>query len=228
MSNPHIVLNNIQKEFIAAGEAITALRDINLTVDKGEYVSIIGHSGSGKSTLLSVVGGILAPTRGHLIVQGEDIYHADENGLARYRAGKVGFVFQSASLLPSLTVMENMLFPTIFAADERRDQKRDEALTYLRRVDLRSKAEVYPYQLSGGEARRVSLIRALMNKPEILLADEPTGDLDEDTEKVVMDLLQQFHEEFAITFILVTHNEELAKKADRKLVMKKGTLAENL
>jgi len=226
--NSHIILNDIQKNFMAAGESIPALNDINLSLGKGEFVSITGHSGSGKSTLLSIVGGILMPTRGSVSVHGKDIYNSTENELARFRAEKIGFVFQSASLLSSLTVKENLLFPTIFASG--RSGKHDheaEALAYLDMVGLAEKAYVYPYQLSGGEARRVSLARALMNKPEILLADEPTGDLDEETEKDVMNLLERFHKESDITFMLVTHNEELAKRATRRLKMKKGRLTEN-
>jgi len=228
MSKPHIMLNSIRKNFTAAGEIIPALNDINLSLLTGEFVSITGHSGSGKSTLLSIIGGLLMPTAGRISVHGKDIYDASEKELARYRAEKIGFVFQSASLLSSLTVSENMLFPTIFASGDTGNQEQEEkAHAYLGMVGLADKAEVYPYQLSGGEARRVSLARALMNKPEILLADEPTGDLDEDTERVVMDLLERFHKEMGITFFLVTHNEELAKRAMRRFKMKKGTLTEN-
>ena len=227
MNGPHLILENINMEFSTPYGFVDALKGINLEVKMGTFVSIVGHSGSGKSTLLSVMGGLLTPTSGTLSVNGQHVYGASEQHLCRYRAEKVGFVFQAASLLPSLTVTENLVFPGLFLKGKRNIQAaEEEAAGYLGLIGLGGKADVYPYQLSGGEARRVSLIRALMNKPEILLADEPTGDLDENTEIQVMDLLERVHKETGATLILVTHDAELAKRATRQFRMAGGDLRE--
>lgn len=222
------MLKDITKDFFAAGEKIPALKGINLSVMKGDFISIMGHSGSGKTTLLSLIGGLLDPTLGRLSVDGNNICGFQEKELARYRAEKIGFIFQSASLLPSLTIMENMLFPVLFASgNSQKKTQEEEALSYLDMIGLAKKADVYPYQLSGGEARRVSLVRALMNKPEILLADEPTGDLDEHTERSVMDILERLHQEIGFTLVMVTHNDELARRAKRTFTLVSGLLEEN-
>lgn len=170
------------------------------------------------------MGGLLAPTSGALAVDGETVYRSTEKRISRYRAEKIGFVFQSASLLPSLTVLENLLFPALFAVGNTMHATEDEAFRLLDVIGLADKADVYPYQLSGGESRRVSLVRALINKPEILLADEPTGDLDEITEKQVMDFLENIHKTTGATLILVTHNEKLAQRAHLQFRMSGGSL----
>lgn len=226
MAAPQITVVNLRKLFLSAGEEATALDGANLTIDKGEYLAITGHSGSGKTTLLSILGGLLRPTSGSVSIDGCDIFGLSADGLARYRAEKVGFVFQSASLLPSLTVKDNLLLPSLYAP--RRDKVRFEAraLEYLSGIGLLHKAEAYPAQLSGGESRRVSLVRALTNGPEILLADEPTGDLDESSEAQVMILLETFHREMNTTLILVTHSEDIALRARRRLSMSRGRILE--
>ena len=226
MAAPHITVSDLRKTFLSAGEETTALDGANLTIDKGEYLAITGHSGSGKTTLLSILGGLLRPTSGTVSVEGCDIFGLSAEGLARYRAEKVGFVFQSASLLPSLTVMDNLLLPSLFAP--RRDTGGIEAraLEFLSGIGLLPKADAVPGQLSGGEARRVSLLRALMNEPGILLADEPTGDLDESSEAQVMTLLETIHRDMNTTLILVTHSEEIAHRARRRLTMSRGRILE--
>jgi putative ABC transport system ATP-binding protein/lipoprotein-releasing system ATP-binding protein len=204
---------------------IHAVKGVNLSIEKGEFVSIVGHSGSGKTSLLSIIGGILEPTSGRLGFEGTDVYDLDENGIAAYRADRVGYIFQFASLLPVLTAKENLLLPTIFSSEKpvNRDKK---AEGYLEMVGLSDKINAYPAQLSGGQQRRIAIARALMNDPEVILADEPTGDLDEETEDEVMDFLRRINTEKGITFILVTHSSELAKGATRQIRMTHGVVEE--
>jgi ABC-type lipoprotein export system ATPase subunit len=224
MALPHIIVRDLQKVFLSGGEEIAAIDCIDLQIHGGEFVSITGHSGSGKTTLLSVLGGLLRPTSGTVLVNGENIYGSTADGLARYRAQKVGFVFQSAGLLPALTVMDNLLLPSLYTSAKGGESPAAQARSHLADVGLLEKADAFPFQLSGGEAKRVSLVRSLMNSPEILLADEPTGDLDETTEEQVMGFLERFHRETGATFILVTHNPEIAGRAGRRIKMTKGKI----
>jgi ABC-type lipoprotein export system ATPase subunit len=222
-----IVLENVTKTFTIEDTQITALRDVNLSLKKGEFISIVGHSGSGKTTLLSIIGGILRPTSGKLYFDQTDIYGLDEDSLAEYRATSIGYVFQFATLLPVLTAKENLLLPTLFSPNGRplkEPEKRAEE--YLALVGLAEKINAYPHQLSGGQQRRVAIARALMNLPQALLADEPTGDLDEETEAEVMDFFKKVNREMGLTFILVTHSTELAKVAGRKFRMTNGVFKE--
>jgi putative ABC transport system ATP-binding protein/lipoprotein-releasing system ATP-binding protein len=218
-------LHNINKIFTVDSLEIKAVDDVSMKVEKGDFLSIIGHSGSGKTTLLSIIGGILRPTSGKVFFGGSDVYALDDNGLSEYRAEKVGYVFQFASLLPVLTAKENLLLPTIFkhTVPGGSEKKAEE---YLDMVGLKDKINAYPSQLSGGQQRRVAIARALMNKPDIILADEPTGDLDEETEAEAMNFFRYINETLGITFVLVTHSTELAKNAKRKMRMSDGKLTE--
>lgn len=224
MSAPHIAVLGLRKVFFSADEHATAIDGVNLSIDRGEYIAITGHSGSGKTTLLSVLGGLLSPTSGSVSVNGCDIYGLSASGLARYRAEKVGFVFQSATLLPSLTVMDNLLLTSLYASRGDKKSYEEKALAYLSDIGLSHKADSFPGELSGGEMGRAGLIRALMNEPEILLADEPTGDLDEANEAQIMTLLEKYHREMQNTFILVTHNRDIACRAPRNLKMSQGRI----
>ncbi|MCK4912025.1 MAG: ABC transporter ATP-binding protein [Thermodesulfovibrionales bacterium] len=219
-------LENVGRIFLLEEQRIPAVQGVSLSIEKGESVSIVGHSGSGKTTLLSMLGGILAPTAGTVLFEGTDIYALDENAISEYRAEKVGYVFQFSSLMSVLTAKENLLLPTLFSSEKGNPSLEAKALEYLDMVGLADKAVAYPSQLSGGQQRRVAIARALMNDPEIILADEPTGDLDEETEADVMELFRRVNRERGITFILVTHSLELAKKAGRQLSMSHGTLSE--
>ena len=227
MTAPHIAVLNLRKVFLPAGEEATALDGANLTIDKGDYLAITGHSGSGKTTLLSILGGLLRPTSGSVSIDGCDIFGLSADGLARYRAEKVGFVFQSASLLPSLTVRDNLLLPSLYLPSRDTGRLEARAREYLSGIGLLHKADAFPGQLSGGEARRVSLLRALMNDPGILLADEPTGDLDEGTEEQVIAFLEDYHRDTNATLILVTHNRDIARRAPRQLSMRRGKFYDN-
>jgi len=220
----HVVLSGVTKVFPVNGEEIKAVDGASLDIEKGRFVSIVGHSGSGKTTLLSMIGGIMRPTSGSVLVGGTDIYGLDEDGLSEYRAGKVGYVFQFASLLPVLTAKENLLLPTLFAPGKRAGAE-ERAVGYLSLVGLADKVDAYPSQLSGGQQRRVAIARALMNDPLLILADEPTGDLDEETEQEVMGFFKRLNRERGITFVLVTHSTELAKDAASRFRMSHGRLS---
>jgi putative ABC transport system ATP-binding protein/lipoprotein-releasing system ATP-binding protein len=220
-----IVILDISKVYRIGDTVIKAVDSVSLSVEKGEFISFTGHSGSGKTTLLSILGGILRLSSGRVLFDGIDIYGLEENGLSEYRAERVGYIFQFVSLLPVLTARENLLLPTIFRASKpHNEQKKSEE--YLDMVGLGDKINAYPSQLSGGQQRRVAIARALMNDPEVILADEPTGDLDEETEKEIMDLLKRINKEKGITLVLVTHNTELAGDATRRLEMSQGRLYE--
>ena len=220
-----IILENVVKNYSIGEQSISAVNHVSMEINKGEFISIVGHSGSGKTTLLSMIGGIVQPTSGRILCCGTDIFALDSDGLSEYRSNKIGFMFQFASLLPILTAKENLLLPGLFNPDSRSvDAKKAEE--YLEIVGLKDKIEAYPSQLSGGQQRRVAIARAFMNDPEIILADEPTGDLDEETEAEIMSLFRKLNEEKKITFIFITHNLELAKHAQRQLRMTQGSIQE--
>lgn len=221
-----IELQDISKVYSLGDTVIDAVAGVSLKIRKGEFISIVGHSGSGKTTLLSIIGGILSPTSGKVFFNGTDVYCLGEDALSEYRAEKIGYVFQFASLLPVLTAKENLLLPTLFSTEKNGADKEKKAVEYLKMVGLEEKLNAYPSQLSGGQQRRVAIARALMNDPEVTLADEPTGDLDEETEGEVMDLFKRINKERGITFILVTHSSELAKVAEKKLRMTGGRIQE--
>ena len=226
---PRLVVEQVTKTFAVNGTPLRAVDGVSLRIEAGEFVSIIGHSGSGKTTLLSILGGLSAPTSGRVVFDGVDVYGLDADGLSEYRCEKIGFVFQFASLLPALTVMENLLLPGGFrprAAKPRNGAAAEKALGLLALVGLSEKAEVLPSRLSGGQQRRVAIARALMNDPALILADEPTGDLDEETEAEVMALFRAVNERSGATFVLVTHDTALARQAGRRLRMNRGGVIE--
>lgn len=220
-----IELVDISKLFHVGDMTIRAVEGVSLQIEKGDFVSIVGHSGSGKTTLLSIIGGIIRPTSGRMLFEGTDISTFDDDRLSAYRNRKIGFMFQFASLLPILTAKENLLLPGLFGPGERTaDGKKAEE--YLSMVGLSDKIGSYPSQLSGGQQRRVAIARALMNGPEMILADEPTGDLDEETEAEIMDLFKNLNREHKVTFIFITHNLHLAGQAHRQVRMGHGVLKE--
>ncbi len=220
-----IELAEIEKIFRVGDQTITAVSATSLAIEKGDFVSIVGHSGSGKTTLLSMIGGIISPTSGKVLFEGNDIFSLNDDALSSYRNLKVGFMFQFASLLPVLTAQENLLLPGLFGpAGRAADWKK--AAELLDTVGLGEKIHAYPSQLSGGQQRRVAIARALMNDPELILADEPTGDLDEETENEIMDLLRSYNRENNSTFVFITHNRDLASHAKRQLMMHHGSIRE--
>jgi ABC-type lipoprotein export system ATPase subunit len=219
-----IVLKDLTKSYEDRGKVITAVDGLNVEIEKGEFVSIVGPSGCGKTTLLSLISGLINPTKGNVFVGGVDIWALTERDLALLRNKRIGFVFQFASLIPTLNAIENVMLPAAFSDEEKKDVF-NRAKELLDLVGLSDRTDSYPSQLSGGEQRRVAIARALMNRPEIILADEPTGDLDEVTQGEVMALFVKINKELDTTFLLVTHNMELTKQTDRTLVMKHGGFA---
>jgi len=224
---PRLVADRVTKTFGANGSRLTAVSEVSLEVGRGEFVAVTGHSGSGKTTLLSILGGLARPSSGQVLVDGADLYARGGDALAAYRSVRVGFVFQFASLLAALTAKENLLLPTRFRPlPPRADELEARALELLGLVGLRDRADAYPAELSGGQQRRVAIARAFMNEPDVILADEPTGDLDEDTEAEVMRVFRAMNERGGTTVVLVTHDTALARQAARRLEMHRGSLRE--
>jgi len=219
-----IELRTVSKYYESAGERVAALKDLHLHIDAGEFIAVMGPSGSGKSTLLNILGGLSHPSVGKLLVDGIDIYQLKGEKLADYRREYVGFVFQSFQLIPYLTILENVMLP-LAILPSRNGDRRDVALRVLEKVDLAEKGRRLPNQLSGGEQERVAIARALVNSPPIILADEPTGNLDSGTGKDIMELLSALNSE-GQTIIMVTHNPENARYAHRVIQLKDGQVQE--
>ena len=214
-----IRLENVSKVVRSGSEDLTIVHPLDLEVPAGQFVSIVGPSGSGKSTLLGLIAGLDAPTEGRIFIDGADLSSLGEDELARLRGERIGFVFQFFHLLPSLTAFENVLVPLeIFSVDNAEKKSRE----LLVEVGLAERKHHYPSQLSGGEQQRVAIARALANDPRILLADEPTGNLDSGNGQHIVELILDIHERRGTTIVLATHDFELAAKADRTVVLKGG------
>jgi putative ABC transport system ATP-binding protein len=218
-----IELRDVWRLYHMGEETINALAGINLEISQGEFVSIVGPSGSGKSTLLHIIGGLDSPTRGSILVDGQDLSKASDKELSSYRNKKVGFVFQTFNLQPTYNALENVALPLVFAKVplRKRNQMAREALDT---VGLGDRVRHKPSELSGGERQRVGVARALVNNPKILLADEPTGNLDSNARERIMELLTRLNKERGLTLILVTHDLESAKNANLMLQMHDGKL----
>src|SRR5688500_5048166 len=214
-----IQLNAVTKSVRSGTEDLTILSNVTIDIPEGQFVALTGASGSGKSTLLGLIAGLDAPTSGTIHLDGDNITSMGEDGLAEIRSSKIGFVFQSFHLIPSLTAFENVLIPMEIRG--LRDAK-DRAHQLLRGVDLTDRGHHYPAELSGGEQQRVAIARAFANQPKILLADEPTGNLDSKNGQHIFELMTQLHEQRAVTLVLVTHDHALASEAQRQIVLKDG------
>ncbi len=219
-----IQLTNVSKVVMSGSERLTILHSLDLYVPRGQFVSVVGPSGSGKSTLLGLIAGLDAPTSGSVSLGGREITRMSEDELAELRGRHVGFIFQSFHLIPSLTAYENILTPMEIMGVPK---SRDRARTLLEEVGLRDRAHHYPSQLSGGEQQRVAIARAFANEPEILLADEPTGNLDKKNGEHVFDLLLTLNRVYGTTLMLVTHESHLADRADRKIALSGGRIVED-
>lgn len=214
-------VRHISRTYYGAGDPVLAVHDASLQVSAGEFVSITGHSGSGKSTLLAMIGGILAPDSGSVVFQGRDIWSLADDERSRFRGRELSFVFQFPCLIPSLTAEENVLVPTVFGANA--DVADAEQL--LEWVGLQDKLKRYPAELSGGEQQRVAVARAFVNSPLLVLADEPTGNVDEHTERSLMESFLRYVEMRKASIIMVTHDRELAARASKRLTVSRGTLS---
>lgn len=219
-----INLKEVTKVYQSEGIPVTrAVDGVNLNVEAGEMVFIVGRSGSGKTTLLSLIGGLTRPTAGGVLIDDVELECLNDKKLSAIRNKKIGFVFQFASLIPTLSAIDNVRLPMIFGEERRGNY--EVARELLEKVGLSEKIMSYPSQLSGGEQRRVAIARSLMNKPEIILADEPTGDLDEETESDIMQIFREINKE-GTTLLIVTHSSELAVGAGSLYRMSKGKLTQ--
>lgn len=208
---------NISRIYCQNAVSLQALHRVSVTIQKGKFVAILGRSGSGKSTLLNILAGLDKPLEGKVYIDGTDIFHLSEEKRTLLRREKIGFVFQAYELLYSLTVTENIRLPELEA-------NADYVGELLEALGIRQYETCYPDQLSGGEQQRVAIARALINHPPILFADEPTGNLDSKTERIVIDLLKNLAEKYGISILMVTHNEDLVKDADRVIRLEDGEI----
>lgn len=218
-------IRDVTKEYRKGEQVITPLKDVNLVVEQGDFVSLRGASGSGKSTLLNLVAGIDRPTTGNILVNETDISRLSRTQLAHWRSAHIGYIFQLYNLIPVLTAYENVELPLLLQPLSRADRHKRVSIA-LEAVGLTDRAEHYPRQLSGGQEQRVGIARAIVADPAIVVADEPTGDLDAETSQQILDLLQRLNVELGTTFLMVTHDPRAAEMARRQLRLEKGELLE--
>ncbi|RMD49889.1 MAG: ABC transporter ATP-binding protein [Candidatus Thermofonsia bacterium] len=224
MTEPIIIVDNIHKSYLMGKEAVPALRGVSLEIHKGEFVCLMGPSGSGKTTLLNIIGGLDEPSRGHIIVDGQNLVSLNENQLAKLRLHKMGFIFQNYNLLGNFTALENVEAPMVLAKMSRRE-RHQRAKDLLDKVDLGDRTHHYPSELSGGQQQRVAIARALANNPPILIGDEMTGDLDSETGFAIMELVSQLNKE-GMTVVFVTHDPRMAEYAGRVIQLRDGRILE--
>lgn len=218
-----IEIKNLVKIFMMGETEVRALAGVDVDVEKGEFVAIIGQSGSGKSTLMNLIGCLDIPTEGEYVIDGENVAHMERDDLAKIRNKKIGFVFQKFHLLPDLTALDNVALPALYAG-MKEQQARRLAREKLEIVQLSDRMHHFPYQLSGGQQQRVAIARALINNPSILLADEPTGNLDTQTGETIIQLFKELNEKANVTIIMVTHEPEIAQHARRTITLRDGKI----
>ena len=220
-----ISLKNVAKEFVLGdGSVFSALKDVSLTINEGDFASIIGPSGSGKSTLMHVIGLLDRPTRGEVIINGRDVSRLDDTAISYLRNEFVGFVFQQFNLLNKLTVKENILLPTAYANRKLEFEPLERAEFLMDKFGILSKKDQYPNRISGGQQQRVAVARALIMKPQLILADEPTGNLDHKTGNEIIDLVEKLNREDLITVVMVTHEMEIAQRARKRIRVLDGQI----
>jgi putative ABC transport system ATP-binding protein len=218
---------NLVKTYKMGENTVKALKGVSLTINEGEFVAITGFSGSGKSTLMHLLGCLDTPTSGIYRIDGIDVSQASRDELAHVRNQKIGFVFQKFYLLPDLTALDNVALPLLYAGESEADA-RLEAHKLLKMVNLADRTSHYPYQLSGGQQQRVAIARALVNKPRIILADEPTGNLDTTTGEIIISLFKELNEKQRVTIIIVTHEPQIASKARRAIELIDGLITNDV
>jgi putative ABC transport system ATP-binding protein len=220
-----IKLEDVTKIYdLGKGSKVTAARNVSLEIGAGEFVAIVGRSGSGKTTVLNLAAGLTRPTAGRVTLDGVDLWKLSDREQSHLRNQKIGFVFQFPSLLPTLSTYENVILPTSFSSNGRHSAAHQRAEELLHRVGLADKLHSLPRQLSAGQQQRVVIARSLMNRPEVLLADEPTSNLDEKTEKEIMDLFHDLHVSMGLTIVLVTHTRQLVTPEMRSIEMAEGRI----
>lgn len=219
-----IELLNITKTYLHAGADSLVLRGVDLTLEEADFIAVTGPSGSGKSTLLQLLGGMMPPTSGSLLFRGANLYALSDEGLAGYRNASVGFIFQDHKLLPQFTVLENLLLPILAKQRTTTLQQKERAMQLLEKTGMESLSGRTPLQLSGGECQRVAICRALMMKPALILADEPTGSLDAHTADGVVALLSELQQSERAAVVLVTHSQRIALVSQRKYALEEGKL----
>ena len=227
MNKQVIHLDNVWKTYRMGDVEVNALQGLNLEVKSGEFLAIMGPSGSGKSTAVNMIGCLDVPTKGKIILDGHDISKLTESELAQIRGRKIGFIFQQFNLIPTLTAMENIMLPMIFQGIEQ-EKRIAAAKRLLELVELGERINHKPTELSGGQQQRVAIARALSNNPEVIIADEPTGNLDSKTGTIVMDFLKRLHKEERKTIVMVTHDSNLSKHAERTEFLKDGRIVKSL
>lgn len=218
---------NVHKTYTDdSDKELNVLKGVSLKIEEGSFIALVGPSGAGKSTLLHILGGLDAPSEGEVVFEGQDLYKLGDSELSRIRNSRIGFVFQFYHLLSEFNVLENVLMPVLIAGEnkERIQIARGKALELLSRVGMKERTAHFPNQLSGGEKQRVAIVRALMNDPKLLLCDEPTGNLDSGSSREIIDLINRINQERKMTVLLVTHNEELAGRAQRTYHLKDGIM----
>jgi putative ABC transport system ATP-binding protein len=223
---PLIEINNVTKQYHKGGETITPLDQVNLRVEQGDFLSLMGASGTGKSTLLNLIAGIDRPDTGSIIVDGIDITGLSRNKLAGWRAANMGYIFQTHNLVPVLTAFENVELPLLLLPMSR-GQRRERVKIAMRAVDLQDRANHYPRQLSGGQEQRVGIARAIVAHPKVVVADEPTGDLDPDSSLQILGLLKRLNQQLGVTLLMVTHDAEAAGIADHQFRLDRGKLSQD-
>lgn len=222
-----IKLENVKKVYTIGEKGFWALKGLDLQIEKGEFTAIVGKSGSGKSTLLNLLGGIDSPTEGQIIVNGKVINDLRKNQLSRFRGENIGFVFQFFQLMPTLTVLENVIMPMDFSKKIPASKRKERAKSLLEKVGMESHFDKFPSALSGGEQQRVAIARALANDPDIIYADEPTGNLDSNTSEDIFQLLKALTAD-GKNVIMVTHNNELAERCGRTIKISDGRIIEDI
>jgi len=225
MSEAMVAVAGVRKIYKRDSQEITVLDGISLEVPEGEFIALMGPSGSGKTTLLNLIAGIDRPTSGKVVVAGTDVAELSESALAEWRSRNVGFIFQFYNLIPVLTAIENAELPLLLTHLSRKE-RRERALTALKVVGLADRASHYPRQLSGGQEQRVAIARAIVADPKVLVADEPTGDLDAKSAHEILDLMQTLNSDFKKTIVMVTHDPRAAERAHRRQHLEKGVLVD--